>query len=52
MGDGGSAQMQMEIGKDDARDPSGEFIERGENVFKQNLTWSNFSEMIATFSEI
>ena len=32
MGDGGAAPMQVEIGKDNARDPTGEFIARGENI--------------------
>ena len=32
MGNGGAAPMQVEIGKDDARDPTGEFISRGENL--------------------
>ena len=31
MGDGGAAPMQVEIGEDNVRDPTGEFIARGEN---------------------
>ena len=31
MGDGGAAPMQVEIGEDDASDPTGEFIARGVN---------------------
>ena len=34
MGDG-AAPMQVEIGEDDARDPTGKFIARGENVFSK-----------------
>ena len=35
MGDGGAAPMQVEIGEDDARDPTGEFIARGEKSFSR-----------------
>ena len=35
MGDGGAAPMQVEIGEDDASDPTGEFIARGENLFSK-----------------
>ena len=31
MGNGGAAPMQVEIGKDNVRDPTGKFIERGKN---------------------
>ena len=34
MGDGGAAPTQVEIGEDDARDPTDEFIERGEKFRK------------------
>ena len=35
MGDGGAAPMQVEIGEDDAHDPTGEFIARGINCFSK-----------------
>ena len=31
IGDGGAVPMQVGIGEDDERDPTGEFIARGEN---------------------
>ena len=46
-GDGGAAPMQVEKGEDDARDPTGEFISRGQN-FSANLTRSNFSKILTT----
>ena len=43
MGDGGAAPMQVEIGEDNVRDPTGEFIARGEeNLAKFDLV--KFSE--------
>ena len=55
MGDGGAAPMQVEIGKDNARDPTGEFIVRGEN-FLAKIYLVKFSEnlanLTATFSKI
>ena len=35
IGDGGAAPMQVEIEKNDARDPTGEFVARGENFFSK-----------------
>ena len=52
MGHGGAAPMQVEIGEDNARQPTDEFISRGENVFaKFDLVKSkqNFSEILAKF---
>ena len=37
MGDGGAAPMHMEIGEDDASDPTGEFIARGEKLANFDL---------------
>ena len=34
-GTGGAAPMQVEIGEDNASDPTGEFIARGENFFSK-----------------
>ena len=35
MGDGGAAPMQVEIGEDNASNPTGEFIARGENLLSK-----------------
>ena len=39
MGDGGAAPMQVKIGEDDACDPTGEFVSRGERKGNQCWEW-------------
>ena len=51
MGDGDAAPMQVEIGKDDVRDPTAEFIARGENILAK-FDLSNFSEILANLTSI
>ena len=36
VGNGGAAPMQVEIGEDNERDPTGKFIARGEKYFSKN----------------
>ena len=45
MGDGGAAPMQVEIGENNARDHTGEFIARGENFFSKILPGQNLAKI-------